>query len=351
MSSISAGIVLPEAHYGDEEWKNADAAQQYVEEAVAQGAEIVFFPEGYPGPATGPLEQPQLGYEPIEALCETARDHGVWITASDVEQSDEGDGAYSLTLKLISPSGEIVETYRRMQPDTPPLNAYLYNGKAHFVPGDDFVVRDVLEARLGLLICSELWVPELARVNMVRGANVLYAPVHGVHSPTRTSTLDTFHCIARARAAENCSYVVVTQNVYHLDGFDFESNVSCGAFVATPEEMLATRDEPGVLLVDLDMDRLEYIRNRNYDEHRLSSPDDGEEATIIGSRPGQIWERNPELYEELAEESEYSLDYEYYAEELDSWIEDYERIYDDYEAILDEYGMFQFDDGASSSDD
>ena len=345
--TMRAAVVLPRTFWGEKEWKNAEQARAYVDDAVAEGAEIVFFPEGYPGPATGPLEQPELDQTPIRGLCQKAAEHEVWVVASDLEPNSKQDETYFLTLKLISPAGEVVERYVRVQPDTPPLNSYLYNGKAHLLPGDEFVVRDTGKMNLGLCICSELWVPEIPRTLMTKGAEVTFAPVHGLHSRTHfdgEKKRETWRAIARARAAENTSYVIVTQNAYLQDDFDIQDNIISGAFVATPEEMLALREEPGILTVDLDMDRLQLLRSRNYDEKLLSPPKSDERDLGIGCRPGQIWERNPELFTELTAPSEYSFNYDYYRTGLDEWLTDYDRIYDGkHQNILEEYGKLTFD--------
>lgn len=341
--------MLPESYFGSEEWKNAEASQKYADQAARQGAEFVLFPEGYPGPATGPLEQEELGYNPIDGLRERARKHGVWIAASDIEPNPSIRDTYFLTLKLISPDGKIAARYVRVQPDTPPLNAYLYDGKAHLLPGNDFVVSATKKAKLGLCICSEIFVPEIPRILMLRGANVLFAPVHGLHSSTLCNAAeqrDTWRCVARARAAENLFYVIATQNAYRKREFRYENEVPAGAFIATPERMLASREEPGIMMADLDMDRIDYLRSRNYDEQILSRPSSSD-ATKIGCRPGQIWERNPELFSELAKPSKYSFDHRYFKEDLDAWIDEYERIYGGrYRALQKQYGKLRFSESA-----
>ncbi|MFQ5896565.1 MAG: carbon-nitrogen hydrolase family protein [Nitrospinota bacterium] len=336
--SARVGCVLPESYFGEEEWRNAERALGYVEEAAAQRVKLLLFPEGYPGPMTGPLDNPKFPFDPIEELKKKAREHAMYIVAGNVVPS-EIPGTALLTLRLLSPEGEESAHYRRQQPDTPPLNAYLYGGKAHLLPGEGPCVVDTELGRIGLQICSELWVPELPRLLMLRGAEIVVSPVHGMHSETGFALRETWRCIARARAAENLSYVLVTQNLYKVEGFDYAKSVAAGAMAAGPERMEGILEEPGVLICDLDMERLRYLRTRNFDEENLSKPDDPNWRPL-GCRPGQFFERYPALYKELAEPSPYSYDYEYWREgDLDSWIAEYERIYEgDYERILEKYG-------------
>ncbi|MFC2001030.1 carbon-nitrogen hydrolase family protein [Chloroflexota bacterium] len=342
--SVRVGLVLPETYFGEEEWKNAEPALAYVDEAAREGVQMVVFPEGYPGPMTGNLHSNKFPFKPISALQEKARQHGVYIAAGDIEENPEIPETYFLTLKLISPEGEILARYVRMQPDTPPLNAYLYNGKAHLLPGKEFKVVDTDLGNIGLLICSEISVPELCRIVMLRGADILIAPRHGGHSKTRGNSLqkaDTTRCIARARAAENLYYVLVTVNFYRQDRKG-AAHSSTGAFIAGPEKMIASRETPGLLVADLDLARLDYLRSRNQDEEGLSIPEEGGPEPI-GCRAGQTWERRPEIYTELTRPHKYAFNYDYFEESLDKWIEEYEKIYGGkYAEIQKKYGKLQF---------
>ncbi|MFQ5694140.1 MAG: carbon-nitrogen hydrolase family protein, partial [Nitrospinota bacterium] len=171
-SKVRVGLVLPEAHYGEAEWKNAERALEYAEEAAAKGVELLLFPEGYPGPATGPLDNPKYPFKPTEKLAEAAGKHGMYVIAGDVIPS-EVEGAQRLSLRMWSPEGEEVACYFRQQPDTPPLNAYLYGGKAHLLPGKGPCVVETPFGRVGLQICSELFVPELVRLLMLEGAEII----------------------------------------------------------------------------------------------------------------------------------------------------------------------------------
>ena len=305
---------------GEEEFRNAARAAEYVDRAVDLGARLISFPEGYPGPYSGPMDVASRlgGRRPVEWLQEKARQHRVYISCGELEPHPEVAGAYYLSHKLIGPDGEILGNYHRTQPNHPIFNAYLMGGKYHVLPGDRFVVVPTELGRIGLLICSELWVPELTRILMLLGAEVVIAPGGGAHSRTRTRLRDSWLCIARARAAENQLYVVVTQNVYPTMPRGGRT------MVVGPEAVLAEVDGEGIAVAELDLERLTALRTRYYDEEVLSEPEDP--SQVFACRPGQIHDRRPELYGLLVAPQRDAFNYRYHLQGLESYRVEYERV-------------------------
>lgn len=298
---VRIASVQPKSFMYEDEYKNAHNALLYMEEAAKQGAQLICFPEGYPGPYSGPMDSSKmLDSPPIEMVREKARELGVYVVAGCIEE--EENGWYKLAEKLIDPKGEIIGDYHRMQPNHPIFNQYLMGGKTDIVPGEEFVVVDTELGKIGLLICSELFVPELSRIVMLRGADIIVAGGGGSHSTLRTRLTDTWRCVARSRAAENIVYVVVNQNI-------FRENVRGRGCIAGPEEMLGQRDDAGIIIADVDMDRLEFLRTHFYDEEILSPPND--EKEVYNSRPGQNHDRRPEKYGDLVLPQKDAFDYTY----------------------------------------
>jgi predicted amidohydrolase len=222
---VRVAAVAPETSIGEEEYRNAARAVAYAEEAAREGAQLVCFPEAYPGPCTGPMDGGgRLSMAPIAQLQEVAAKHGIFISCGSLEETGIVPDTFYLCHKLISPRGEIVANYRRCQPTPPALNAALYNGRRHLLPGDGPLVVETSIGKLGLIICSEIKVPELARVEMLMGAEVLIGPIGGgshigkVDSrgvPLTRAKMAIWKAIALARAAENLMFTIVTANVRH----------------------------------------------------------------------------------------------------------------------------------------
>ena len=320
---VKVAAIQPRAYRWKEEYKNVELAIKYMDEATRLGAKLISFPEGYPGPCNGPLDfGGNLSFDPLEKICEKAKEHEAYVCISDLEENSEMENTYYLTLKLISPNGKILANYKRVQPDHQYLNAHLHGGRMHVVPGNEIEVVKTKIGNIGLQICSEIFVPEISRVQMLMGAEIILAPVNGHHAVTHfdwPNKIKTWQAIARARAAENLLYVVITQNLF------LENQKGVG-IIAGPEEALAQSTKQGIITATLDMERLEMLRSRYYDAELLSPVRDPEESLKIKCRPGQIHDRRPDLYRLLVEPQPDAFNYFYYKKGLDTWKEEFEKV-------------------------
>lgn len=135
-------------------------------------------------PIPGPLE---------ETFRELAARHRIWLIPGSFFERD-GDRIYNTAL-VINPAGEVVGRYRKMFP--------FYPYEDGTSAGDQFLVFDVPDVgRFGVMICYDLWFPEMARTLAVMGAEVIL-------QPTMTTTIDRELelCMLRANAAMNQCYL------------------------------------------------------------------------------------------------------------------------------------------------
>lgn len=316
---VRVAAVQPLGFYGEEEFRNVEWALKYIDNATDQGAQLICFPEGYPGPYNGPMDSSgKLSESPLETLCKKAKENGVYLYAGCLEDNESIPNTFYLCHKLISPEGKVIANYRRTHPTHPFMNAVFMGGRKHIVPGDEFMVVDTELGKLGLCICSEIWAPEVPRILMLKGAQIILAPGGGAPTPIRTRLRDNWHCIARARAIENALYVVMNQ-VYHESIGGLGRTAMFG-----PEFPLGNLSAPGVLVADFDLKRLDEIRNRYFDEEIISLP--MSEKDLFYNRPGQIYDRRPELYGLLALPMEQTYKYKYYEQGLETYQEEYERV-------------------------
>jgi len=274
--TIRLAAVQPRSGTGDHEHRNATDALDWLDRAADAGAELVLFPEGYPGPAN-----PAHEYDAFTPLRQRAKKRGVHVVASRAEET--GSGGHHLTLHLIDDDGDTVGVYRRTTPRGPYLYRDLDAWAFDYVEGaEPPCVFETKLGKIGLLVCSELYVPELSRLLALQAADVILYPAGGAIN----ELLPTWRTLLWARAIENLAYTAAVQNLYAPD----EEGVGT---IAAPEGVLAQSAEEGLLVADLDLDRLQYLRD---EEERILFP------KPYQAIPGVLDWRRPELYRALVEE-------------------------------------------------
>jgi predicted amidohydrolase len=98
----------------------------------------------------------------LTTLAAATAGAGIWLAAHLVEE--EGGRFYS-TLYLLDRTGHIAHTYRK---------THLTDAERSWATaGDQLAVVETEIGRIGLLIADEIWVPEVARVLALEGAELL----------------------------------------------------------------------------------------------------------------------------------------------------------------------------------
>jgi N-carbamoylputrescine amidase len=209
--------------------------------------------EKIPGPST-------------DAFCRLAKKKRVVVIASLFERREAG--VYHNTAAVIDADGSLLGIYRKMHiPDDP-----CYYEKFYFTPGDTgFRAWPTRYGKIGVLICWDQWYPEAARLTALQGAQILFYPTAIGWHPKEKEKLgaiqhDSWETIQRAHAIANGCYVAAVNRTGHErptgvkgDGIEFWGQ----SFVAgTSGEILAKapRDREKVLIVPVDLDRVDWTR-------------------------------------------------------------------------------------------
>lgn len=265
-------IVQPISHPPGEAERNIADAVRAIELAARDGADFVCFPETYPGPWRTPAR-----FDPIPAMAEAAAAQRLHVVFGTIEPI-EHNAAYNLIV-MAYPDGSAPARYRRTHPNGP----WIYTGgpswEFQYVPGSEFPVFDTAHGRVGLAMCSEVYMPEVARALALRGAELIFMPA-GVDKRLLWTTWRT---LIFARAIENLAVVVTTQNLFHHG----ERGL---AMVAAPEQILFESTAAGIGVVDVDLERVRYLR---------SSRDGVGASANCAAKQGVLgpqWQR-PELYD------------------------------------------------------
>lgn len=270
-------VVQPNTYYGEgNDKKNLAEALRYVDKAAKEGTDIICFPETYPGPWRMPVS-----WSPIPDLQAKAKEHSVYIVAGTAEKSVKNPEKHNIVSVIIDRNGKLVGKYRRTTPPAPwaYLGGQFWN--LDYEEADELPVFDTEFGKVGILICSELYVPELARTLALKGAEIIFMPAGGI----KVDLNNTWRTLTFARAIENLAYTVTTQNI-----FGVEEGL---AMVASPEEIVLEEKNPGIYTVNLDLDRVRWLRKER-DDVKFPLP--------YKTKPGIFHQwRRPELYTRLCE--------------------------------------------------
>lgn len=240
-------VVQPETHQGPGAREaNLEQAWQLATEAARRGAHLVAFPESFPGAWRAPIT-----WTPVNELGEIARETGVYIVGGFAEPVDsEGFRCYNALL-LIGPDGNEIGRYRRTTPAHAP---WVYKGGDYWdfdwVKSDDLPVFETDIGTIGLLVCSEVYSPELSRILALKGAELILMPA-GLIGP-ENPLFESWQTLLWARSIENLAYTAMSSN---MTGGEGGLAMICG-----PEEVLLKATGPGVHLAAIDLDRARWLR-------------------------------------------------------------------------------------------
>ncbi|NDC62811.1 MAG: acyltransferase [Planctomycetia bacterium] len=247
--------------------RNVAQAIEGIAEAARGGAEVVCLQELFageypcqsedharfaeaetvPGPLTG-------------SLAAAAKRHGVVLVGSVFER--RAPGLFHNTAVVIDADGSLAGTYRKMHiPDDPH-----YYEKFYFAPGDTgFLSVPTSRLDVGPLVCWDQWYPEAARLTALAGAQVLFYPTAigwlDGEEPLRRAQYESWDTMLRSHAIANGVFVVAVNRTGREGPLAF-----WGASVAyAPDGSLLARaghDAAETLVVDCDLDRVEWSRTR-----------------------------------------------------------------------------------------
>ncbi len=261
MTEITVAALQLALNSADER-ENIAAVSTLVEEAAAQGAQIVLPPELFSGPYFCKTEEEELfaiarptaEHPSVIAMKALAAKLKVVIPTSFFER--DGHHYYN-TLAMIGTDGEIIGTYRKSHiPDGPG-----YEEKYYFRPGNDgFKVWNVLGTKVGVGVCWDQWYPECARVMALMGAELLFYPT-AIGSEPYDAALDTSRMWRRAmvgHSVSNCMPVIAANRIGVESECGTEQTFYGHSFI-TDEwgDYLAEfgKEETGVLVSTLDLAR------------------------------------------------------------------------------------------------
>jgi N-carbamoylputrescine amidase len=183
-----------------------------------------------------------------------AAETGAHVHASLYERVPDGGLGYNTAI-VVSPAGDVVARTRKLHI---PVTAGYYEDK-YFRPGpaeNGFPVVELAETRFGFPTCWDQWFPELARAYSLAGAEVLVYPT-AIGSEPDHPEFDTeplWEQVIIGNGIANGTFMIAVNRI----GTEPPLTFYVSSFISDPygrKLVQAPRDEPAVLVADLDLDQ------------------------------------------------------------------------------------------------
>jgi deaminated glutathione amidase len=238
--------------------ENTETAGALIGEAVSAGADLIALPElwSFHGLDEVYRENAELVPGPTtEFLGDLARELGVYLLGGSILEGEPGADRLSNTSTFFAPSGQLTAVYRKIHLFDVKVSDRDYLESANIAPGDEIVTAKAGAATLGLSVCYDVRFPELYRLLVLRGAEILAVPA----AFTLQTGKDHWEILLRARAVENQAFVVAPAQW----GCKADGRWTYGrSMIVDPwGTVLATcPDRNGYALATLDLDYLDRFR-------------------------------------------------------------------------------------------
>jgi predicted amidohydrolase len=250
--------------------KNLAEAEELIDLAVRQGAELVALPENFP--FLGEEEEKVARAEEISSASQKflktmAQRYQVALLGGGFPVPVE-TGKVSNTAVIVEPSGVEVARYNKVHlfdVNLPDGNTYQESSTVEAGDRLPAVYPSETWGNLGLSVCYDVRFPELYRHLSRQGAHVLFVPA----AFTAYTGKDHWQILLQARAIENTCYVVAPAQT----GRHYGRRQSHGhAAIVDPWGMILADagDKPGVAIAEINPSRLEQVRRQMPSlEHRV----------------------------------------------------------------------------------
>mgnify|MGYP000567881112 CR=1 FL=1 len=261
-------VALLQLNVTDDPAVNLPQTVRMVRDAAAQGARFVATPEVTNCVSTNREHQRDVlqleeDDQTLARLRQEAHDLGIWLLIGSLAlKTEDADGRFANRSFLINPQGGVVARYDKIHMfDVQVSPQETYRESSGYRPGGRAVVADAGFASLGMTICYDVRFPALYGALARGGAQILTVP--SAFSPVTGAA--HWEPLLRARAIETgCFVVAPAQTGIHESAAHKTRGTYGHSMVVSPwgEVELDAGTDPGVYIVDLDMEKVTQARAR-----------------------------------------------------------------------------------------
>jgi predicted amidohydrolase len=227
---------------------NLETIEKLAKSVSKQNPDMICFPElattGYSLNRNWLKHAEEVPGRTSDELCRIASEFGSYMICG-VDELDSSSGKIHDSAILISPSGKLRGTYRKV---------HLWDQeRKFFVHGYNFPTFQTKFGKIGIGICYDIEFPEAARALAMNGAKLLFFP--SAEMSPMENHVDAY---AKSRAAENCCFVAFSNR----SGTEYKTHFFGSSQIVSPECKVLARSsvKSPVAIAEVDFELLDKTR-------------------------------------------------------------------------------------------
>jgi len=251
-------VALLQTKVYDDKLKNINNAINFIEVVSKKGADIAVLPEMFCCPYDNSFfkeygeEEGGLAYK---YLSIAAKDNNIYVVGGSIPEL-EGDFVYN-TSYVFNRNGEQIGKHRKMHLfDINVEGGQSFKESDVLTAGRNVTVFDTEFCKIGLSICYDIRFPELSRLMVLGGAEVIIVP--GAFNMTTGPA--HWELNFRGRALDNQAYTIGV-----APARDYEANYTSygNSIIVSPWGNIINRmdEKEGYIIQEIDLDYLKKVRN------------------------------------------------------------------------------------------
>lgn len=239
---------------------NLETAKRMTAEAAQAGAQMVVLPEMfcclYQNASFIANKEPQGG-RIWQALSMMAQENHVYLVGGSMPEDDRQGRIYNTSF-CFDPLGGQIGRHRKVHLfDIDVKGGQRFMESDVFTAGDELVVLDTAIGKIGVMICFDIRFVEWARLLTLKGAQIIAVPA----AFNMTTGPAHWQMSFKARALDNQVYMVGCAPARDEKGpyVSYGHSIAADPWGAVMQEL---DEKPGILMADIDLPRVEAVREQ-----------------------------------------------------------------------------------------
>jgi len=231
--------------------KNIEKIKKIVKESESDLAVFAeLFLTGYKCMEHLPKLSENLNGKSVKTISKISAEYGTHIIFGMPEKSEKHRGLFYNSAVLVQPDGKNF-SYRKIHL----ANFGPFVEKQYFTAGREIQLFETRIGRLGLVICYDIFFPELSKTYAIKVADIIICI-----SASPSTTRPFFEKVLPARAIENTTFVLYS----NLVGTELNMEFWGGCTAIGPRGDIIAKGEcfkDGIVKADLDLKEIETARH------------------------------------------------------------------------------------------